>query len=68
MTTHYRTGLDGRQRDEDGKIRHKRRDTLIRTLRETYGYNFAQGYRSNTELGIVLDREGVKTLDELRKK
>lgn len=68
MTTTYHKGLDGRQRDEDGEIRHKRRDTLVGTLRGTYGPNFAQGYRSDTELGTVLDREGVKTLDELRKK
>src|SRR5581483_5999157 len=27
-------GLDGRQRDEDGRIREKRGDTFVRTLRE----------------------------------
>ena len=68
MKTTYQKGLDGRQRDEDGEIRHKRRDTHVGTLRETYGQNFALGYRSDAELGTVLDREGVKTLDELRKK
>ena len=68
MKTTYLKGLDGRQRDEDGEIRHKRRDTHIGTLRKTYGQNFASGYRSDAELGTVLDRKGVKTLDELRKR
>lgn len=68
MKTTYRKGLDGRQRDEDGEIRYKRRDTLIGTLRETYGQDFAPGCRSDAKLGTVLDRKGVKTLDELRKK
>lgn len=67
MKTTYQTGLDGRHRDEDGEIRHKRRDMLVGTLRKTYGQNFASGYRSDTKLGTVLDRKGVKTLDELRK-
>jgi hypothetical protein len=29
------SGLDDRRRDYDGEIRHKRRDTLVGTLRET---------------------------------
>lgn len=61
-------GLDNRCRDEDGEVRHKRRDTLVRTLRETYGSDFAKGYRSDAELGTVLDREGVDTLSELLRK
>lgn len=28
MTATYRKGLDGRQRDEDGEIRHMCKDTL----------------------------------------
>ena len=31
------SGLDNRCRDGDGEIRHKRSDTLVGTLRETYG-------------------------------
>lgn len=68
MNKHFPKGLDGRQRDEDGEIRHKRRDTLVRTLREEYGQDFAKGYRSDTELGTVLDREKVDSLHELLKK
>lgn len=65
---HFPKGLDNRQRDQDGEIRHKRRDTLVRTLRETYGDGFAPGYRSNTKLGTLLEREGADTLDQFLKK
>jgi hypothetical protein len=61
-------GLDGRTRDNDGEIRHKRRDTLVRTLRDTYGDDFAKGIRSDATLGTVLDRAGVETLDQYLKK
>ena len=60
-------GLDGRQRDSNGEIRKKRSDTLVATLRQTYGPEFAEGYRSDAKLGTVLKREGVETLDQLRK-
>ena len=65
---HYPKGLDGRQRDHDGEIRHKRKDTLVSTLRKTYGDEFASGYRANTQLGTVLRKEGAETLDQLLKK
>jgi hypothetical protein len=61
------SGLDDRCRDEDGEIRHKRRDTLVGTLRKTYGVEFAKGHRSDAELGTVLDHEGVDTLSQLLK-
>lgn len=64
----YPVGLDGRQRDHDGEIRHKRRDTLVATLRETYGDHFASGYRSDAKLGTVLKSEGVETLDQFLRK
>jgi hypothetical protein len=59
------TGLDNRCRDNDGEIRHKRNDTLVRSLRDTYGPDFARGYRSDATLGTVLRNEGVATLSEL---
>ena len=62
------TGLDNRCRDNDGEIRHKRGDTLVRTLRETYGLDFAKGYRSDAKLGTVLENEGAHTLSELLKR
>ncbi len=68
MIKHYPKGLDGRQRDSDGEIRHKRSDTLVKTLRREYGDNFAQGHRADSKLGTVLRKEGVDTLDQLLKK
>jgi hypothetical protein len=67
-TKHYRKGLDGRMRDQNGEIRQKRSDTKVETLRKTYGEEFAQGYRSDAHLGTVLKREGVDSLDQLLKK
>jgi hypothetical protein len=61
-------GLDDRSRDQDGEIRHKRGDTLVGTLRGTYGEGFAPGYRSDARLDTVLDREGCETLDQYLKK
>ena len=57
-------GLDGRCRDADGEIRHKRSDTKVGTLRDTYGEDFAKGYRSDTHLGTVLDDANAETLSE----
>jgi hypothetical protein len=64
---HFPTGLDNRMRDHDGEIRKKRSDTKVETLRETYGPDFAKGYRSDATLGTVLKREGAETLDQLLK-
>jgi predicted DNA binding CopG/RHH family protein len=61
-------GLDNRFRNESGEIRKKRSDTLVRTLRDEYGDDFAKGYRANAKLGTVLEREGVEDLGELLKK
>ncbi len=55
-------------RDQDGEIRKKRSDTLIRTLRDEYGDHVAPGYRSDAKLGTVLEREGLESLDQLLKK
>lgn len=64
--THYPKGLVGRQRDENGQIREKRGDTLIKTLREEYGDGFAKGYRSDAKLDTVRQATG-KSLSELLK-
>jgi hypothetical protein len=62
MTRHLPRGLDGRARDQDppkgGQIREKRSDTLVRTLREEYGADFAKGYRSDAQLVTVRDDTG----------
>jgi hypothetical protein len=65
---HFPKRLDDRMRDQDGEIRRRRNDTLVRTLREEYGSNFARGYRSDAKLGTVLEREGVRTSDQLLRK
>jgi hypothetical protein len=64
MTKHYSKGLDKRMRDRSGRIRQKRSDTLIGTLRKEYGPHFAPGYRD----GTMLKKEGLETLDQLRRK
>jgi hypothetical protein len=61
-------GLDGRMRDESGQIRQKRSDTKVATLREEYGPGFAEGYRSDAQLGTVLKKEGAESLSDLLKK
>ncbi|AMP07492.1 hypothetical protein CPter91_5204 [Collimonas pratensis] len=55
-------------RDQNGEIRKKRGDTQVGTLRKEYGESFAKGYRSDAELGTVLKKEGVDSLDQLLKK
>ena len=44
-------GLDGRHRDKDGEISKKHGNTLIGTLRETYGPDFARGEAETAKLG-----------------
>jgi addiction module HigA family antidote len=63
----YDVGLDSRHNDRGGEIRHKRSDTLVGTLRETYGPDFAKGYRSDARLGSVLKKERAGTLSSLIK-
>ena len=61
---HCNEGLDDRCRDKDGTIREKRGDALVRTLRETYGPEFAEGFRSDAKLQTVRKFTG-KSLTEL---
>jgi hypothetical protein len=51
-------GLDQRCRDLDGEIRQKRGDTLVGTLRKTYGPDFAPGVRSDMRLDTLRERTG----------
>lgn len=59
MSKHCKTGLDYRCRDRDGEIRQKRGDTLVGTLRKTYGDDFAPGVRSDMQLDTLRDRMGA---------
>ena len=54
----------GRSRNNDGRLRQKRSDTDLKTLRETYGDNIAKG-PGNKHLGTVLKDEGAESLTEL---
>lgn len=66
---HCGDGLDGRCRDADGEIRHKRSDTLVRTLRREYGKEFASDFRSDAKLGTVLkETDSASLSDYLRNK
>ena len=58
-------GLDGRHRDSDGTIDRKHGNTKVGTLREIYGDNFAEGYRSDKKLENLLDDEGASSLSDL---
>ncbi|WP_316395715.1 hypothetical protein [Bradyrhizobium sp. 33ap4] len=60
-------GLDDRCRDLDGEIRRKRGDTLIGTLRKTYGADFAPGVRSDMRLDTLRDRMGGASLSKIVK-
>jgi hypothetical protein len=59
------TGLDGRCRDHDGEIRQKRGDTLVGTLRKTYGSDFAPGVRGDTRLDTLRKRAGGESLTKI---
>ena len=63
-TDHCNEGLDDRCRDADGRIREKRGDTLIETLRAVYGDEFAEGFRADAKLETVREATG-KSLSEL---
>lgn len=55
-------GLDNRHRDKDGTIARKHGNTLMRTLRETYGAGFAPGYDPNAKLQDCLHKLAEKSL------
>lgn len=60
-------GLDDRCRDQDGEIRQKRGDTLVGTLRKSYGPDFAPGVRSDMRLDTLRERMGGASLSKIVK-
>jgi hypothetical protein len=58
-------GLVSRHRDKDGTIAKKHRNTLISTLRATYGSTFAPKEKSTSTLGEVLERLDEPSLAKL---
>ena len=57
-------GLDNRHRDRDGTIERKRGSTLVGTLRETYGADFAAGHRPDMRLDTLLTQTGHTSLSD----
>ncbi len=47
-------GLDNRHRDKDGEIAKKHGNTLVSTLRQTYGAEFAPGRSGHEKLKDLL--------------
>ena len=68
MSDQCEEGLDGRCRDGDGSIRRKRNDTLVRTLRDEYGPDFAEGVRDDMKLGTLLENEDASSLSDYLKR
>jgi hypothetical protein len=58
-------GLDGRHRDKNGQIARKHGNTLISTLRQTYGTNFAVASRGDAKLIDVLHELDEPSLTKL---
>jgi len=64
MSNHCEPGLGDRCRDADGEIRRKRGDTLVDTLREEYGQDFAPGVRADMRLDTLLEQSGANSLSD----
>jgi hypothetical protein len=54
-----------RHRDEDGEISRKHGNTLIRTLRKTYGTDFAKDCADSEKLSDVLHKMDEPSLSKL---
>ena len=58
-------GLDNRSRDEDGEIREKRGDTLVKHLRQ---FSALDRFSGNMRLDTLRDKYDVDSLDALLRK
>jgi len=58
---------DGRHRDVTGEIHRKQGNTLVGTLRQTYGEDFLSEFRSDAMLSTVLAETGAESLTQLVK-
>ena len=57
--------LHGRHRDKNGEVSKKHGNTLIGTLRKTYGAHFALGCGDHEKLGDVLHKLDEPSLSHL---
>lgn len=65
MTLSGPAPLHGRHRDKNGEISKKHGNTLIGTLRKTYGQHFAPGCDSHEKLANVLHQLDEPSLRQL---
>lgn len=68
MSKRSQPGLDGRHRDVTGQIDRKHGNTLVGTLRQTYGDDLAAGRRSDMKLSTLLRETGAPSLRQYLKK
>jgi hypothetical protein len=59
------SGLHERHRDKNGEISRKHGNTLVGTLRKTYGQNFAPACSEQEKLSEVLHKLDDQSLTEL---
>jgi hypothetical protein len=64
-TTMRGNGLHDRRRDKEGTIAKKHGNTLIRTLRQTYGPGFAPDCDPDAKLSDCLDSLDEQSLSQL---
>ncbi len=57
--------IDSRHRDKSGEISRKHGNTLIRTLRKTYGQSFAGSFSNKKKLSDVLHKLDEPSLTRL---
>jgi len=57
--------IDARHRDKNGEISRKHGNTLMRTLRKTYGSGFAAGCADHEKLSDVLPKLDETSLSHL---
>lgn len=60
-------GLDKRHRDKNGEISKKHGNTLISTLRQTYGQGFSSGQPGHKRLNEILHELDVASRSEFVK-
>ena len=63
-----RQGLDGRHRDNNGRIEQKHGNTRVDTLRGIYGDRIPSDVRGDMKLSTLLERTGRESLSQLLKK
>lgn len=64
MATNDAPGMKGiRSRNETGELRHKRSDTLVKTIEKKYDVDL--GVRGDMKLGTLLKESGYASLNDL---